>query len=106
MSRPYVTARSASELLGVPYLTVIDDVRDGMDGSLPALIGGESGGTWFVAAFEVMGERLEMHRARLTRTDTSTVAVPELPLPVRQRQSSGGASPGGDTGVSHDAGTP
>jgi hypothetical protein len=34
--RPYVTARSASELLGVPYLTVLDDVQEGMDGALPA----------------------------------------------------------------------
>lgn len=65
MNCPYVTARSASELLGVPYLTVVDDVRDGMDGALPALIGAQSGGTWYVAAFEVADERLEMHRARL-----------------------------------------
>ena len=65
MSRPYVTARSASELLGVPYLTVVDDLRDGIDGALPALIGGESGGSWYVAAFELEGERLEAHRARL-----------------------------------------
>jgi len=69
--RPYVTARSAAELLGVPYTTVIDDIRDGMDGALPALIGAESGGTWYVAAFEVMEpERLEMHRSRLAVGDS------------------------------------
>ncbi len=66
--RPYVTARSASELLGVPYLDVIHDIKDGMSGALPALIGAESNGVWYVAAFEVEGERLEMHRARLTQS--------------------------------------
>jgi len=35
MTRPYVTARSASELLGVPYLAVVDDIKDGMDGTCP-----------------------------------------------------------------------
>jgi hypothetical protein len=67
-TRPYVTARSASEMLGVPYLTVVDDIRDGMDGTLPALIGAESGGVWYVAAFELADERLSAHRARLTRS--------------------------------------
>ena len=66
--RPYITARSASELLGVPYTDVIDDIKDGMSGALPALIGAESGGVWYVAAFEVADERLEMHRARLTQS--------------------------------------
>ena len=75
--RPYVTARSASELLGVPYLTVIDDIRDGMDGALPALIGAESGGAWYVAAFEVGDERLAMHRARLTASTEASAAVGE-----------------------------
>ncbi|MCU0973837.1 MAG: hypothetical protein MUF80_07785 [Burkholderiales bacterium] len=74
--RPYVTARSASELLGVPYTDVIDDIRDGMAGALPALIGAESGGTWYVAAFEVEGERLEMHRARLRAAGDSAVVAP------------------------------
>lgn len=74
--RPYITARSASELLGVPYLTVVDDVKDGMGGTLPALIGAESRGTWYVAAFEMEGERLAMHKARLTDGDNPAVGPP------------------------------
>ena len=71
--RPYVTARSASELLGVPYLTVLDDVQEGMDGALPALIGSVSNGTWYVAAFELEGDRLEMHRARLSDRESGVI---------------------------------
>ena len=73
--RPYVTARSASELLSVPYTAVVDDVQEGMDGALPALIGDVNNGTWYVAAFEVEGDRLEMHRARLTRSDRESEVV-------------------------------
>ena len=74
MRRPYVTARSASELLGVAYTTVIDDVQEGMDGALPALIGAVSGGTWYVAAFEVLEpERLAMHKARLSARESGGV---------------------------------
>jgi len=65
-ARPFVTARSAADALGVPETTVIDDVQEGMDGRLPALLGGRYGGAWIVYAFEVEGARLEMHRARLT----------------------------------------
>lgn len=77
VSRPYVTARSASELLGVEYTVVVDDIKDGMAGDLPALIGAESRGTWYVAAFEVLEpERLEMHRARLSADGDNPVVVP------------------------------
>lgn len=72
-TRPFITARSASELLGVPYLTVVDDIQEGMDGALPALIGAVSNGVWYVAAFEMDGERLEMHRARLADGDSGVV---------------------------------
>ena len=65
MTRPFVTARSAADTLGVLETTVIDDVMEGMDGALPALLGGRYGGAWIVYAFEVEGERLAMHRARL-----------------------------------------
>lgn len=86
--RPYVTARSASELLGVPYLTVVDDIRDGMDGTLPALIGAESGGTWYVAAFEMEAERLEMHRARLADGDNLAVVSGQGEAPTHTSEAS------------------
>ena len=76
MNRPYVTATRAAAALGVPLAAVLDDVRDGMDGALPALIGGESGGSWYVAAFELEGERLEAHRARLRADGDSDVNSP------------------------------
>ena len=63
--KTFVTARAAAELLGVSEATVIDDVQEGMDGALPALNGGRSGGFWLVYQYEVEGDRLAMHRARL-----------------------------------------
>lgn len=82
-TRPYVTARSASELFGVPYLTVVDDIRDGMAGSLPALIGAESKGTWYVAAFEVLDqERLERHRDRLSAGGDGVTVVSQAATAV------------------------
>jgi hypothetical protein len=63
--RPFVTARAAADALGVLETTVIDDVMEGMDGRLPALLGGRYGDAWIVYQFEVEGARLDMHRARL-----------------------------------------
>ena len=40
MEREFVTARAAAAQLGVPESVIIDDVQEGMDGQLPALIGG------------------------------------------------------------------
>ena len=74
--RPYVTARAAAELLGVEEAVVISDIEEGLDGALPALIGGRYGEAWIVHAFELESPRLEMHRARLTATSTSTVGQP------------------------------
>jgi len=51
VDRPFVTARSAADTLG-----------------------GRFGGAWIVYAFEVEGERLEMHRKRLA--STSSVSLP------------------------------
>lgn len=70
--RPFITARAAAELLGVPESAVIDDVQEGMDGALPALNGGRYGEAWVVYTYEVTGDRLAMHRARLAN-DSSVV---------------------------------
>ncbi|MFO1394668.1 MAG: hypothetical protein U1F09_12965 [Steroidobacteraceae bacterium] len=63
--KPYVTARAAAERLGVPIETVIADVERGMRGELDALTGGPVGGFYIVEAWELDGERIEMHRRRL-----------------------------------------
>lgn len=68
--RPFVTARTAAERLGVTEETVVDDIQEGMDGALPALLGGRYGDAWVVYQFEVEGVRLDMHRARLAGVKT------------------------------------
>ena len=66
--KPYVTARQASAALGVPIETIVADIDAGMDGSLAALIGMAKDGVYYLPRWEVEGERLEMHRARLTQS--------------------------------------
>jgi hypothetical protein len=73
--REYVTARSAAERLGVPEPVVIDDVQEGMDGQLPALIGGRFGDAWIVYAWQLDGDHLERHRERLSRLATADSAT-------------------------------
>lgn len=63
--KPYVDASAAAALLGGDRRTVVADVRAGMAGTLAALIGGEWAGICIVPRWELEGERLEMHRARL-----------------------------------------
>lgn len=65
MEREFVTARAAAFQLGVPESVVIDDVMEGMDGQLPALIGGRFGDAWIVYSWQLQAEHLERHRARL-----------------------------------------
>ena len=81
MEREFVTARAAAAQLGVPESVIIDDVQEGMDGQLPALIGGRFGDAWIVYAWQLHGEHLERHRARLAvhsivATDTSGDVTP------------------------------
>ncbi len=66
--RPFVTAHRAAELLGVPVATVIDDVKRGFT-HIDSLNGGAFGETMIVYAYEVDGDRLAMHRARLGAAD-------------------------------------
>ena len=63
MSRPCVTATRAAAVLGVPQSVVEADVRRIYP--LDCLIGAESGGVVYVSAWELEGDRLEAHRARL-----------------------------------------
>jgi hypothetical protein len=62
--RPFVTARTASDLLGVPVEVVTDDVKRGYT-HVDSLNGGPFGETVIVYAYELEGDRLAMHRARL-----------------------------------------
>lgn len=74
-SRPFLTARKAAEILGVPETAVIDDIQDGMDGGLPALIGGRFGSEWVCYAWQLEDEHIERHRARLARASTSNLCA-------------------------------
>lgn len=68
--KPYLSARHAAEVLGCTTSTLIADIEANKIGSV---IGGEAGGLgWFVPLWELEGERLEMHRKRLTN-DSSAV---------------------------------
>lgn len=69
--KPFITARQAAELIGAPLDIVVRDIEEGMDGALPALIGGRAFDTWIVYAYEVDGDRLTMHRARLADRETA-----------------------------------
>ena len=64
--RPYIDASAAAALLGVDRRTVVADVQAGMRGSLAALCGAETGGICVVSRWDLEGDRLAMHRARLT----------------------------------------
>jgi len=72
--KPYLTARKASALLGVPLERVIEDIDLGMTGNLAALIGAAVGGVYMVPSWELEGDRLAMHRARLAASE-ATVTV-------------------------------
>ncbi len=62
--RPFVSAQRAAELLGVPVAAVIADIVRGF-ADFGSLNGGPFGEAWIVYAYELEGERLAMHQARL-----------------------------------------
>lgn len=70
--KPFVDASAAASLLGTDRASVVADVRLGVAGSLASLVGTESMGICVVCRWELEGERLEMHRARLAY-DSSVV---------------------------------
>ena len=80
LEKPYLTARKASELLGVPLEAVVADIDRGVEGHLSALIGASVGGIYMVPSWELEGDRLAMHRARLTRTGEADATQPLPPL--------------------------
>jgi hypothetical protein len=62
--KPYVMARKAAELLGITTEEVVADIKAN---KIANLHGGEMVDLgWFVPSWELTGERLEMHRDRLT----------------------------------------
>lgn len=67
LARPFVTARYAADLLGVPETVVVSDIKHGID-HIGSLIGGRFGETWIVYSWQLEGERLERHQARLQAT--------------------------------------
>lgn len=64
---------TASRMLGVPVEAVVDDISNGMDGKLESLIGAPAGGVYVIPSWELEGERLEMHRQRLSSFGDSGV---------------------------------
>ena len=72
--RPFVSARRAAELLGVSEAAVIADIVLGTNGRIDTLNGGPFGEAWVVYAYELEGDRLEMHRERLGAAHRDTVA--------------------------------
>ena len=73
MDKPYVTARKAAELIGCPIESVVEDIEAGMDGKIASLVGGDANGVWVIPVWEVEGDRLEMHRARLSVRESEVV---------------------------------
>lgn len=73
--RPYIDASAAAALLGVDRRTVVADVQAGMRGTLAALCGAETGGICVVSRWELEGDRLAMHRARLGQLQGGASAV-------------------------------
>lgn len=73
--KPYIDATHAAALLGVDRRTVVADVQAGMRGTLAALCGAETGGICVVSRWELEGDRLAMHRARLGQLQGGASAV-------------------------------
>ena len=71
MSKVFLTARSAAELLGVPLERVIEDIDRGRAGNLASFIGDEQSGIWVLYSEQLeSNEQIEYHRQRLTTSDS------------------------------------
>lgn len=77
--KPFLTARQVALTLGVKLETVVEDIMDGQDGNIDALVGAQGSGVWLVPSWEMADDRIERHRARLTRSDTSSAAILDQP---------------------------
>ena len=64
MTREFLTARGAADLLGCDEAAVVSDIKRGFD-KVDALIGGRFGEVWIVYSWQLQGEHLERHQARL-----------------------------------------
>lgn len=68
MTKDFLTARAAADLLGVPEAVVVADIERGFT-EVPSLIGGKFGETWICYAWQLEGEHPERHRARPSTAD-------------------------------------
>lgn len=65
--KPYVTASVAARLIGIqPDALVADICRGNAGQNAFAVAGAKVGEFWLVHSYELEGDRLEMHRKRLT----------------------------------------
>jgi hypothetical protein len=60
-------------VLGIPIERIVADIDAEMDGNLSALIGAAKDGVYYVPAWELEGDRLAAHRARLADGDNVCV---------------------------------
>lgn len=77
LDKPYIDAQAAAVMLGTNRETVIADIERGIAGQdFMALSGGRVGYFWLVERWELVGDRLEIHRGRFAtgkcRTDGSS----------------------------------
>jgi hypothetical protein len=82
MRRPFITARAAAAALCVPQSVIEADVRRIYP--LDCLIGADVGGTVYVSAWELEGERLAAHRARLADGDNVCVVSGQGEAPMHR----------------------
>ena len=82
LAKPYLSARHAAEVLGCTTSALIEDINENRIGSV---IGGEAGALgWFVPLWELQGERLDMHRKRLSSTsDLARIPVEAKVTPCK-----------------------
>lgn len=65
--KAFLTARAAAEIIGCDEAAVVADVKAGYT-DMYKLNGGEFGNTHIVYRYELEGDRLAMHQARLRST--------------------------------------
>lgn len=77
-------------MLGVNPSVVVDDIKKGMDGELPCLTGGRHGDWYVVESWELEGERLAAHKARLSDGDNLAVVSGQGEAPTHTSEASDG----------------
>lgn len=63
--KPYIDAQAAAAMLGTTRDAVVADIERGLAGQdFMALSGGRVGWFWLVERWELVGDRLAIHRGR------------------------------------------